>query len=63
MQSLAIACVTDNVVTTHDQFLWASLVFQLVTPELAFPGVQVGNILRPLCHKPDITLVFLKGIA
>ena len=63
MQSLAIARVTDNVVTTHDQLLWASLVLQLVTPELAFPGSRVGNELRLLYHKPDITLGFLKGIA
>jgi len=63
MHSSAIARVTDDVITTHDQFLGASLVPQLVTPELAFPGIQVGNVLRPLCHKPDITLGFLTGIA
>ena len=50
MQSLAIARVTDNVVTAHDQFLWASLVLQLVTLELDFPEIQVGNVLRLLCH-------------
>ena len=39
-------------------------VAMVVPTEVGRGGValQVGNVLRLLCHKPDITLGFLKGI-